>query len=776
MKKAKKITAGIVLSTILGSSAIAAGVNIINTQLSNNSISNNVEEKKIENKAANSNGVDYDNHTVNGVQLHQSNELITISSELFDIYTNFDKNTNSFPTNGKTYIMVFFRPALADKFKYLEPQSPFYLYDQDNARRRYVLCANNLSVSKDQSITLFAYTQYSTSNNLYYGDGKGFTMQYSLPGDALSGVTISGNNSYYFGDTINLQSSASTRYPSYKLPPDDLGYEWYQVIDGTKTRINGQTTSNLSIVTPKVPSGKKLEIVCKVTYRGKTVESSPYLITFKKQVLSNLQIKSEDIEGVTYPVTVGETITVNSTYDINAGTKPSDSEITYKWYFIKNGVKNLILNQNSSTLTYKPLLEDNGKDISLEIEWNGQTLTSVNQIQLLVTAAPSEPIISNVEIEGKKKCWEDENIKLTATPYFNQDFTPGANDITYEWIQILDGEKQPLPGQTTATLNIPVPKVENGSELSYICKATYKNKSKASTPYEITVMKRKLTNLIISNSGSSSSSIQVKENESITLNSSYDVDHGNKPSTSDIRYQWCLIDKSGRKSVIPGQTKPTLTWTPSLYDSGKSILLEATWNGTTVESSNSIYLVVGSNNPDVPIDPNNPNNSGGSTNQSNDDGGIPSYVWYIVAGVGALVVIGIIVAIILISKKKKEQQRMAAKKMNVARPNTPRLGGGNALPHSGPQGQRPMNGPVGPNGRPGPQGQRPMNGPNPGPNGPVGPNAKPGMPQAKPGAPVVPGARPGVGAQRPGMQKPTAPPPPKVTVNAPPKSLAPKRK
>ncbi len=104
---------------------------------------------------------------------------------------------------------------------------------------------------------------------------------------------------------------------------------------------------------------------------------------------------------------------------------------------------------------------------------------------------------------------------------------------------------------------------------------------------------------------------------------------------------------------------------------------------------------------------------------------------------------------------------MAAKKMNVARPNTPRLAGGSTLPHSNSgTAPRPMNGLAG----------------SVGPKGPVSPNVKPGTPGAKPGTPATPGARPGAGAQRPGMQKPGTPPPPKVTVNAPPKSLAPKRK
>ncbi len=42
--------------------------------------------------------------------------------------------------------------------------------------------------------------------------------------------------------------------------------------------------------------------------------------------------------------------------------------------------------------------------------------------------------------------------------------------------------------------------------------------------------------------------------------------------------------------------------------------------------------------------------------------------------------------------------------------------------------------------------------------------------------PTVPTARPGTTAQKPAMARPNTPQPPKVTVNAPPKSLAPKKK
>ena len=86
-----------------------------------------------------------------------------------------------------------------------------------------------------------------------------------------------------------------------------------------------------------------------------------------------------------------------------------------------------------------------------------------------------------------------------------------------------------------------------------------------------------------------------------------------------------------------------------------------------------------------------------------------------------------------------------------------------------------------PNRGPG-QGQLGRLGPSGGQPGKLGPNAS-NIPSAKTpmsnmqqARPATPGARPGVGAQRPGMNRPNTPPPPKVEINAPPKSLAPKRK
>lgn len=204
-----------------------------------------------------------------------------------------------------------------------------------------------------------------------------------------------------------------------------------------------------------------------------------------------------------------------------------------------------------------------------------------------------------------------------------------------------------------------------------------------------------------------------------------------------VVYKWIqVID--GVITTINGQTTSKLTSiVPEVEeDMPLSIICEATYNGVTKQSAEynlRIKNTVIVENEIVPT----------------EDSGMPAYVWGIVGGIGGLVLIGVIVAVILILKKKKDQQAKAsAKKMNVSRANAPRLTGGGPTP--GPQGPRPVNAPAGPGNRLGP-----------------GP---------RPGAPASPIARPGASPQRPGVQRPSAPVPPKVTVNAPNKSLAPKRK
>ncbi len=762
MKKAKKLTIGISLSIILGSTAIAVGVNLFNSSLTNN-LSTDINDSKIKNSESNirtsSHDVDWANHRIDGVQLQLSDGLLYEKDDFWRIYSNVDSTSKKFSSGVPSYFIVEVNKSsknYKDIYKHFKADSPFVIIDSDQQNLRFALMIENPTPDYNEDIRIIIYDKVDANGNSIWGESKGYFayIKYNVGGPELKEVTITGSkSSFYRGETIELQSNIKFNKEPYTPIASDLHYEWYWVINNVEKKIDGQTTSNLITTMPKVDEGSTIQIKCKATYQKITKEAS-YSITFNKQIISKLKINSEDVVGINYSVTVGQTISLDSSYEINGGTKPPKSEIEYTWYFLKNGVKIAITDKNDSSLSYNPVIADNESFIFLEMNWNGQKLES-NQIRLLVSEPPANPVISNVQIDGKNVYWDDESISLTATPTFTPNTTNGDGEVTYQWIQMLDGERKELSGQTKPELNIPVPNVDNDSELSYICKATYKGKPKSSAQYKVTIKKRKLTNLIISNNESSSSFVEVKENESISLSSSYDVDHGVRPTTG-IAYQWYLRDKNGIEDIIPNQTSSTLNWTPTIYDSGKSILLKATWNGTTI-SSNVIYLVVNSNNSN--------NQDGSNNNQSVETSGMPSYIWYIVAGV-AVVLIIVVIVIILMKKKKAEQQKLAAsKRMNVARPNPPRLSGANSLAHSRPQGPRPMNGPAGPNSRPRPQAPAPM-----------GPGTRPGMPQAKPSGPPPPTPRPGAGAQRPGMQKPAPPPPPKVEINAPPKSLAPKKK
>lgn len=145
----------------------------------------------------------------------------------------------------------------------------------------------------------------------------------------------------------------------------------------------------------------------------------------------------------------------------------------------------------------------------------------------------------------------------------------------------------------------------------------------------------------------------------------------------------------------------------------------------------------------------------------------PTWAW-IAIGAGSAALIIIIVVICIVVKKKHDSEigelkgmirKQGSQKLAVGGSNVKQLGGPSGpMPGPGP-GPRPMGGPgqmppKGPAGA-GPAGPRPMAGPGP-----------------RPGAAPAPGPRPG-GA---GPARPNTPPPPSISVNAPPKSFAPKRK
>ncbi len=149
-----------------------------------------------------------------------------------------------------------------------------------------------------------------------------------------------------------------------------------------------------------------------------------------------------------------------------------------------------------------------------------------------------------------------------------------------------------------------------------------------------------------------------------------------------------------------------------------------------------------------------------------------------VGGGAAVVAVIVIIAVIMKNKKKNDDVNAKLNKLLSKQSAPPRgLPGGKQAPMLGgpTANQRPAPGsgglprnqaPGGMQGRPGPGGM---------PRGPV-PGQGNSMNSMQPPRPATPGARPGAGAQKPGMQKVAPPPPPKIEVNAPPRSLAPKKK
>lgn len=171
-----------------------------------------------------------------------------------------------------------------------------------------------------------------------------------------------------------------------------------------------------------------------------------------------------------------------------------------------------------------------------------------------------------------------------------------------------------------------------------------------------------------------------------------------------------------------------------------------------------------------------PDNTTNGVANNNNNSSLPSWIWIIV-GVGSLLFISTLVAIILIvlkNNKRQNQIEKGVKKLIANQTTAPRLSGPTGKPtpsqlqHNGPNGQKGPGVPQGQNIPKGPGVPQGLNSP----KGQTATTAPAGTPK-----PPIPGARPGVAAQRPGAKPATPPPPPpKVEINAPPRSLAPKRK
>ncbi len=238
--------------------------------------------------------------------------------------------------------------------------------------------------------------------------------------------------------------------------------------------------------------------------------------------------------------------------------------------------------------------------------------------------------------------------------------------------------------------------------------------------------------------------------ENFDLNAEVDFDYViNLPA--DLKFKWyTVID--GIETLIGGQSTSHLTSVVPKVPEGSSLQIKCStvWNDK-IEESGLLDISV-TNTPEPPTD-NKPgdNNQGDNANSNNNEESNILTEWYLwlAIGLGVLVIAVIVIIIFMVKNRQKldvqsrQIKNISSRKLTTAGPAVKQL--------SGPTGPGPQRGPNGP------AGPRP-NGP-----GPVPPRG----PAPRAGAP---------GAQRPGAPRPNGPMPPKIEVNAPPRSLAPKRK
>ncbi len=220
-----------------------------------------------------------------------------------------------------------------------------------------------------------------------------------------------------------------------------------------------------------------------------------------------------------------------------------------------------------------------------------------------------------------------------------------------------------------------------------------------------------------------------------------DIGEGNKVASDYDNTSIVKLIQNNIKKVLRNAPKSGLEIIVSNYTPNKSDT-EATLDIIF----KNVYMTYETTRRDLKVD----NATITGFNSGIDDTKDNSYIWYIVGGViGGILIICIIVFIIISSKRQSEFNK-SLKKLS-ARQSVPRLGnssGPNQPKQIGMSSNR--NNPNMMNN----QRQTPGSGPKP----------------------PVPQARAGAGAQRPGMNKPSGPMPPRVEVNGPPKSLAPKRR
>ncbi len=101
---------------------------------------------------------------------------------------------------------------------------------------------------------------------------------------SISSVSITGNNKYTIGDSINLLCNIITN--DGRKPSSSVSYKWLKLDKDGETVINNQTSDVLSVKADN--TYKNASIVVEVTFKDKPVKSKPFTLTLKdKQQPSN---------------------------------------------------------------------------------------------------------------------------------------------------------------------------------------------------------------------------------------------------------------------------------------------------------------------------------------------------------------------------------------------------------------------------------------------------------------------------------------------------------
>lgn len=257
MKKNKKILTSLIIASTFSSTLVVSTVSIENKNL-------------IQNKANHT--VNYANNTIDGIQLQKSNYLLEFNNRVVDIYTNCNPETREFPNNEPSYLIVK---------KRTETNGPFF--DKIRDADPFVLIKNDLKTDDGAALIVEqptpGYRKQKVDLTLFNDSGtyNENSFQYNVKQIELMKVGINGK--YKYLDRDNFDITASPIFDAINPPTEGVSYRWFQTIGDQETIIDGQNTNKLTAPVPDIPDGAKLQIVCEVSYKGKTIKSPPMNIT-----------------------------------------------------------------------------------------------------------------------------------------------------------------------------------------------------------------------------------------------------------------------------------------------------------------------------------------------------------------------------------------------------------------------------------------------------------------------------------------------------------------